>query len=145
MFVYIILVLNCFISNMVVGVFGEARGAYSRPALDLMVLERIQSLQLLCPHPTLSPTSPFLSPLSYLKNWIAWLFCVLLFLLFFHLCVMIFIVLSFMCYDFYCYFILGPFLSILRPTLSLSSASFFLLHSYYWFLSFWKSQLSLRH
>ena len=29
---------------MVVGVFGEARGAYSRPAPDLMVLERIQSL-----------------------------------------------------------------------------------------------------
>ena len=27
-------------SNMVVGVFGEARGAYSRPAPDLMVLER---------------------------------------------------------------------------------------------------------
>ena len=27
-------------SNMVVGVFGEARGAYSRPAPDLTVLER---------------------------------------------------------------------------------------------------------
>ena len=60
MFVYIILVLNCFISNMVVGVFGEARGAYSRPAPDLTVLERFKLQR----RPSLI-TQPFPSPLLY--------------------------------------------------------------------------------
>ena len=95
MFVCIILVLNCYISNMVVGVFGEARGAYSRPAPDLMVLERIQSLRR-----ALSPSHPFpyisISLSSILPEKLN---CQII------LCVIIFIVLSSMCYDFYCSFI----------------------------------------
>ena len=72
MFVCIILVLNCYISNMVVGVFGEARGAYSRPAPDLMVLE---SFLCTCRHPichfitiyyTWQPTGRF--PLEHAGN-----------------------------------------------------------------------------
>ena len=94
MLMYIILVLNCSISNTVVGVFGEARGAYSRPAPDLMVLERIQSLR-----GALSPSHPFpyisISLSSILPEKLN---CQII------RCVIIF-VLSSMCYDFYCSFI----------------------------------------
>ena len=63
---------------MVVGVFGEARGAYSGPAPDLMVLER-----LLCAYPPF-PFNLLSLPLSFILPYLTTVALLLLLLYYYY-------------------------------------------------------------